>query len=232
MNHFQKAFFVLFLTFSCSESKIKSPYPDLQFDDFISSLANISASVLKRDRQDIIQSLVLTLGAQGIARQVSKTLRRSYHPDRFKVCEMVPCNRISAGIQFSGLVYEPSFFDQDFCKENCKKLADFDVLSSERDATFLRPSYILLRSKLEAVTWLVIRGTTSVDDLLTNLATIAIPFLDGYAHKGILKAADSICRIVRKHLIKGDRIWLTGHSLGGATAAICTGPPLPSGVTK
>jgi hypothetical protein len=83
-----------------------------------------------------------------------------------------------------------------------------------------------LRSKLEAASWLVVRGTTSVDDLLTDMVTITEPFLDGFAHRGILKAADSICRIVRRHLIRGDRLWLTGHSLGGATAAICTGPTL------
>ncbi len=214
---------VVFLIFSCCEARIVSPYADLQFDDFISTLANISGSLFNRERHDLIQSLAFTLGAQGMARQVAKTLRKIY-PESFLVCDIIPCKKIDLGVRFSGLIYEPSTFERKFCEGKDKIWSDYDVISSEKDATFLRPAYLVLRSKLDAVTWVVIRGTTSVDDLLTCLTTIAEPFLDGFVHRGIMKAADTICRIVRKHLIKGDRIWLTGHSLGGATAAICTGP--------
>jgi hypothetical protein len=222
--NFQTVFLAFFIFVYC-EARVVYPFTDLQFDDFFKSLANISASLLNRDTKEIFQSLVLTFGAQGIARQMSQKLRPIYRSDSFLVCEIIRCKRIDLGVKLSGLVYEPSFFERKVCneRERDKILSDFDVMSSERDATFLRPSYALLRSKMEAVSWVVIRGTTSVDDLLTSLTTIAEPFMDGFVHSGILRAADTICRIVRKHLVKGDRIWLTGHSLGGATAAICTG---------
>ena len=46
--------------------------------------------------------------------------------------------------------------------------------------------------------WVVVRGTASVADMLTNLDTAPAPLLDGSAHGGMLRAARSVFKFVRQ----------------------------------
>jgi hypothetical protein len=197
--------------------KSSSSYPEIQLDDFIHSLANVTATLMKRDRSELICSLAFTLSAQGMARHISKSLLRpSYSRTEASICNLVSCKNLALGMRLAEIVYDPQ------AKTDISR--DFEIISYHKEAEFLKPSFLLMRSRMEAVTWIVIRGTTSLGDLLTDLRTTSEPYLDGMVHQGILRAAGFIFERVRKHLLKSDRIWLTGHSLGAATAAICTGP--------
>ncbi|MFE5323457.1 lipase family protein [Paenibacillus sp. NPDC056579] len=76
---------------------------------------------------------------------------------------------------------------------------------------------------------IVFRGTESAAELLTNtdMQQVRFPFVPsaGRTHRGFTRlyeqaARDSIMRCLRKQ--SGDKaLWIAGHSLGGAIAAMC-----------
>ena len=150
-------------------SAAPSSYPEIQRDDFIHSLANVTAGLLKRDKGDLVQSLVATIGAQALARQIQKSFKPLYSSPKFSpCCDIIPCKYLVLGINFSELIYDGDAFQNNACTP---MLSDFDVVSSNPTAKYLKPAYMLLRSKMEPVAWVIIRGTTDINDLLTDLKT-------------------------------------------------------------
>jgi hypothetical protein len=75
---------------------------------------------------------------------------------------------------------------------------------------------------------LVIRGTMSLADTITDVALHNTPFCGGFAHEGIALAARAIVAEVGSPLVTelacrpGWGVVVTGHSLGGATALLVT----------
>ena len=90
-----------------------------------------------------------------------------------------------------------------------------------------RHAVILDREGKQVV--VAIRGTRSLSDAVVHdLVCIAVPFLNGMAHKGMARAAlaviASVREVVNKALCdnKGFGVVLTGHSMGAGTAALAT----------
>ena len=213
-----KFLFVSFVLLTASKSfceeKRTSIFPEIEMDAFIHGLANISSVLLKRDISELVYSLAATLTAQGVARQLSKSLKPIFRSEKSSICDKISCKKLAMAMHLSDVIYNPAALET---------LSEFDIVFSKPRANFLEPSFFVLRSRMEAVAWVVIRGSSSVEDVMTDLRTAAEPFMDGMIHQGILRASSFIFSRIRKHLLKGDRIWLAGHSLGAATAAICTG---------
>jgi len=91
-------------------------------------------------------------------------------------------------------------------------------------ASRTKPAYLIMRhdhSKEKETLWVAVRGTHSVEDLLTDLDTQPSEFMDGHVHKGIYLAGKFIAKSVQSVASREkNKIWLTGHSLGGGAAAI------------
>lgn len=70
------------------------------------------------------------------------------------------------------------------------------------------------------------RGTQTKDDIIHDLNTCYVPFLDGYAHSGISKLAESFLEKEWhnvEHQMKSrniKKLLITGHSLGGAVGGM------------
>jgi pimeloyl-ACP methyl ester carboxylesterase len=73
-------------------------------------------------------------------------------------------------------------------------------------------------------TVLVFRGTLGTRDLLTDAAFLAWPVrfkFRGSAHQGFSQALDTVWNAIRERLISAPgKIFITGHSLGGALATL------------
>ena len=75
---------------------------------------------------------------------------------------------------------------------------------------------------------LAIRGTQSLQDAIIDAICDEEPFLDGFAHKGILKGAKRVISLglpVIKDALKanpGYKLLITGHSLGAGTSELVT----------
>jgi triacylglycerol lipase len=75
------------------------------------------------------------------------------------------------------------------------------------------------------------RGTESIRDILVDLRKKRVPFLvDGHpcgrVHEGFHEAFESVWENVKQFIEKqkigvSRKVWLTGHSLGGALATLC-----------
>lgn len=104
-----------------------------------------------------------------------------------------------------------------------------DMLVCDLDQHRLfRPNfYVALDRRLSAVI-LSVRGTMSFRDSLTDLSFDYVPWGGGIVHSGMMTSARWFLDNIAKQLplfaveYRMSRIILTGHSLGGATAALTT----------
>eukprot|EP00898_Chlorokybus_atmophyticus_P003921 jgi/Chlat1/452/Chrsp103S01067 len=101
-----------------------------------------------------------------------------------------------------------------------------DILFTQwTSAPFCPCSYVAAD---HAARWIVfaVRGSLHTTDALTNICADAVPFLDGYAHGGMLAAARRLANtcfpVVAAALRKYPEYDLifTGHSLGGGVAVL------------
>ncbi|KAL0095662.1 hypothetical protein F4703DRAFT_1825992 [Phycomyces blakesleeanus] len=104
-----------------------------------------------------------------------------------------------------------------------------DLLAYEfRTAEAFRPSYFITRDRTTNSIVLVIRGTMSVFDTMTDLVCEYEPWRGGLIHKGMKSSAMWFFRNVAPQLIaysnehSTSALYIVGHSLGAATAAILT----------
>ncbi|KAK3238411.1 hypothetical protein CYMTET_51576 [Cymbomonas tetramitiformis] len=87
--------------------------------------------------------------------------------------------------------------------------------------------YLAVDSKNECVL-LVVRGTFSAFDIVTDLTAVSEPFVSGYAHSGMLQAArwlkDAVSSKLQETMKQhpGFSLKVIGHSLGAGTAALLT----------
>ncbi len=105
--------------------------------------------------------------------------------------------------------------------------ADIISLSYPAKSPPFRCSYFVVDHKLRREIIVVIRGSLSKYEFITDLMASAVPFGRGHAHKGMVRTAqnmiDEIRKIVDSVVAKRDsdyRVVLTGHSLGAGVAAI------------
>ena len=98
-----------------------------------------------------------------------------------------------------------------------------DFTSSEH------PRYVVLTDHSESNIVLCIRGTYSIGDAILDIVCDEVPFLDGYAHHGMVDGANRILKkvmpVLRSLLLEkfpGYKLRVTGHSLGAGTAELIT----------
>lgn len=74
------------------------------------------------------------------------------------------------------------------------------------------------------------RGTKEMGDWLTNLNLIRAAVAYGEVHRGFLSAFNDVSQTLRNLVdqagASGKRVWVTGHSLGGALSTILAGERL------
>eukprot|EP00882_Tetradesmus_deserticola_P016094 GHRQ01017169.1.p1 GENE.GHRQ01017169.1~~GHRQ01017169.1.p1 ORF type:complete len:457 (+),score=187.64 GHRQ01017169.1:227-1597(+) len=113
-------------------------------------------------------------------------------------------------------------------KELCAAagISDADLLLLEPVTTTTRPAYaVWVDAPRQRLVW-GFRGTTDLNDMLTDACASCEPYAGGYAHWGMLQAArwfaaNELLR-VRGFLDHhpGYELLLVGHSLGAGTAAM------------
>lgn len=101
-----------------------------------------------------------------------------------------------------------------------------DIVELEADSDSTRPAFAIGVDHKARQVVLAFRGTTDLNDMLTDACATCTPYLDGYAHFGMLKAA----RWFVKHRLAmlrelcdahpGYGLLLVGHSLGAGTAVL------------
>ena len=112
-------------------------------------------------------------------------------------------------------------------------LQNFKVVQANWEAGVFRPAYAILQNIIKKSRfWVVVRGTYSVEDIMTDLAAEPENFMDGHVHKGVLRSAAFIAQELRECIKENApaprgkkaklEIMLVGHSLGGAAAAVAT----------
>ena len=107
------------------------------------------------------------------------------------------------------------------------KLAEGDlILSNFGDPKAFRPVYFVARDGPDKLI-VSIRGTLHANDALTDLVCDYVEWRGGHVHSGMLAAAmfvyGEILSVLREEM-RGfkRRLYITGHSMGGATAVLLT----------
>lgn len=108
-------------------------------------------------------------------------------------------------------------------------LSPVDAEDAFRSLGFMEVKTIEYSSMIGYVAWvdeaavIVFRGTDNDVDWIVNLAISSVQTPKGSIHAGFYNAyqqmQEQIMKIVNK--AKSKHLWITGHSLGGALAAVC-----------
>ena len=150
--------------------------------------------------------------------------------DNKEVKKMFVCDRFFA--RHACNVYKPT---QEMSREhvadcmrvNCKDIL-FKALSDGVDEEHPDPNFVLLVDHGQSSIVLCIQGTSTFNDLMTDLTVQEEEFLDGYAHRGFCDGSDNVLEKVSKSLLKGlnnnpgYNVVVCGHSLGGSLAVVTT----------
>jgi triacylglycerol lipase len=94
-----------------------------------------------------------------------------------------------------------------------------------RELVGSRMQFVLVNDPDETVQWIAIRGTFNPTNVLVDgrVKVVREPRLGAYFHGGFLRSAQEAYTAIRPLLDPRKQIRITGHSLGGAVAAILTG---------
>lgn len=121
--------------------------------------------------------------------------------------------------QFADSVY----YDIDSFKYS-SKIYGFQVLCHYPISRRMKPAYAISYNTETRVVLIQVKGTKTVEDILTDVNVDAKDFDGGYGHSGVLSSSDFIYDEVHftlKTLFPRDyQIIVIGHSLGGSVAAV------------
>eukprot|EP01132_Coremiostelium_polycephalum_P007498 gene7498-9214_t len=107
-------------------------------------------------------------------------------------------------------------------------IARQDIIAHKWTSTNFDPGHYLAFDHKNRAIVLSIRGTFHARDILTDLVATSTPFLEGFAHTGILRCAqkkfNELSPIILEQLEmkKGYKFIVVGHSLGGGVASLFT----------
>ena len=100
------------------------------------------------------------------------------------------------------------------------------TMSCDDDADQHCPRHLIYVDHEQRTIVMVIQGTWGIRDTIMDLVFDSVPFLDGWAHRGILDGARKVVKdsgdIVKDTLMKFPNytLVLTGHSMGGGAAEL------------
>ena len=198
-------------------SGLPQGFEDINLHHFRKSLSKLWGQLTNRDPAELAAKLALTLSSQ----ELSRSLRRwSYTP-----ClppELRPVvNKIDSAAALIQLGYDPS---QGQVIMGIGPLENFKIVKASWDAKVFEPAYAVLQNVFEPHKyWAIVRGTYSVEDILTDIAAEPVRFMDGHVHEGILRSAKFITKAIKSCLAETKpsrkkarpQLFLAGHSLGG-----------------
>jgi hypothetical protein len=121
-------------------------------------------------------------------------------------------------------VFKESF--EDLFKDTLIKKQD--ILTFKMDTDTMRPAYCLLVDNGTKSILVLLRGTQTVSDLITDLHYSAKPFKGGYCHHGMLTSAQWFDRLLKPYILKalkdypGYEVKIIGHSLGSGVGVVLT----------
>jgi hypothetical protein len=206
-------------------------YEEVDLANFRKSLLELWGKLTQRDPGELAGRLALALGAQQLSRYAQVHGSRMWSHGPCLPPELRPMvNRIDTASALIQLGYDPAKGSQIM---GTGPLQNFKVVQANWEAGVFRPAYAVLQNIIkQSRFWVVVRGTYSVEDIMTDLAAEPEKFMDGHVHKGVLRSAAFIAQelreCIKKHapVSRGKNakleIMLVGHSLGGAAAAVAT----------
>lgn len=106
------------------------------------------------------------------------------------------------------------------------RIREEDIVTHVGTSDVKKPAYYIIKYHRKRCIVMGIRGTSAAHDVLTDLNTHCEPFEGGFAHSGMLAAAQWLLRNegqTLQNVLKeneGFRLVLAGHSMGAGTAAL------------
>merc|ERR1712086_1032318 len=108
----------------------------------------------------------------------------------------------------------------------------YEVIYTFREPKRSRPAFVVLANRELQRAVVAVRGTQTVDDILTDLTGVVSAFPAkpqaqlGHAHRGMAAAAEWLCTQLEDSLSQfryaGFEVSFTGHSLGAGVATLAT----------
>ncbi|CAE7576720.1 ECHIA, partial [Symbiodinium necroappetens] len=102
-------------------------------------------------------------------------------------------------------------------------ISDDDVLLAETVARPFKPVWWICRDRATSTIMVAIRGTFSMSDVLSDVLATQTLYKEHVIHEGVLASArwvySKVAPVLRRES-EGGKIVITGHSLGGAVAAL------------
>eukprot|EP00913_Durusdinium_trenchii_P027291 g25603.t1 len=108
-----------------------------------------------------------------------------------------------------------------------KRVSPTDILEAALVAEAFQPVYWVLRDRKTGCLVVTIRGTFSMSDIISDVYASQTEYRNHVIHEGTLHSArwiyerlSHVLPLLRRESGDGRRVILTGHSLGGAVAAV------------
>ena len=196
-------------------------------DDFLKSLIALWGKITQRNPGELAAALALALGAQSISGSLPRHAAR---------CLPVPLKAVVPKLDRAAVLLQLSY-DPMRGRHllGSGPLHEFDIVKASWKARLFEPAFVILRNQIKPMLfWIVVRGTNSVEDILTDVSAEPEKFLDGHIHSGILRSARFIKQQVQDCLTQhapsartgtkkaSPELMVVGHSLGGGAAALAT----------
>ena len=196
-------------------------------DDFRKSLIALWGKITQRNPGELAAALALALGAQSLSGSLPRHAAR---------CLPVPLKAVVPKLDRAAVLLQLSY-DPMRGRHllGGGPLHEFDIVKASWTARLFEPAFVILRNQIKPMLfWIVVRGTNSVEDILTDVSAEPEKFLDGHIHSGILRSARFIKQQVQDCLTQhapsartgtkraSPELMVVGHSLGGGAAALAT----------
>ena len=104
-------------------------------------------------------------------------------------------------------------------------ISDDDVLLAETVARPFKPVWWICHDRATSAIMVAVRGTFSMSDVLSDVLATQVLYKEHVIHEGVLASArwvySKVAPVLRREMAsEGGKILITGHSLGGAVAAL------------